>query len=427
MSARIAVIGTGYVGLSSGVCMAHLGHEVACVDIDASKVERLSRGEPTIVEHRLGELLEEGLASRRLRFTTDLAGAVRGRQFVFMCVQTPQGDDGAADLTHLKAALTDIAPHLAPGAIVVNKSTVPVGTARMSHALIGRDDVKVASNPEFLREGTALDDFLSPDRVVVGCDDRGAALAVADLYAALGAKTVITNPETSETIKYAANAFLAMKLSFINDVAALCEAIGADVRDVSVGLGHDRRIGADFLKPGPGWGGSCFPKDSRALVKIADQAGYQFDLLRAAIDSNERQYDRITHKVVAAAGGSVRGIRVGVWGLTFKAGTDDLRDSPSLEIVRRLVARGALLTAFDPTVHAPHHFIPEEVTLVNSAVDAADGAELLVVLTEWPDFIRVHPSDVAARMPGRVVVDGRNLLDRDVWQSAGFRHLGIGR
>ena len=427
MSARIAVIGTGYVGLSSGVCMAHLGHDVTCVDIDSSKVERLSRGEPTIVEHRLEELLQEGLASGRLSFTTDLAGAVEGRAFVFMCVQTPQGDDGSADLSYLTAALHDIAPHLAPGAIVVNKSTVPVGTVRMAQALIGRDDVRVASNPEFLREGTALDDFLSPDRLVVGCDDRNAALAVADLYADLSAKTVITNPETSETIKYAANAFLAMKLSFINDIAALCEAIGADVRDVSVGLGHDHRIGGAFLKPGPGWGGSCFPKDSHALAQIADEAGYPFHLLRAVIDSNQRQYDRIAAKVIAAAGGSVAGLRIAIWGLTFKAGTDDLRDSPSLEIVRRLVDAGADVHAHDPTVHAPHPFIPSEVTLVDHAIAATEGAGLLVVLTEWSDFVRIHPSDVAARMTGRVVVDARNLLDRDAWQAAGFQHLGIGR
>jgi len=427
MSARIAVIGTGYVGLSSGVCMANLGHDVICVDLDQTKVDKLNRGEPTIVEHRLEELLQEGLAGGRLKFTTNAAEAVHDRQIVFMCVQTPQGDDGSADMTYLKAALNDIAPHLAHGAIVVNKSTVPVGTSRLSHELIGRDDVRVASNPEFLREGTALDDFLAPDRVVVGCDDRNAALAVADLYAPLGARTVITNPETAETIKYAANAFLATKLSFINDIAALCEAVGADVRDVSAGMGYDRRIGAEFLKPGPGWGGSCFPKDSRALVHIAEQAGYPFQLLRAAIDSNEQQYERITDKIRKAAGGALEGVRIGVWGLTFKAGTDDLRDSPSLAIVRRLVRDGAVIRAYDPTSAGPHPFIPSEVELAKSAVEAARDAEVLAVLTEWPEFTRVHIADVADAMPGRVIVDGRNLLDREAWVAAGFHHLGIGR
>jgi UDPglucose 6-dehydrogenase len=427
MSARIAVIGTGYVGLSSGVCMAHLGHDVICVDLDQSKVDKLSRGEPTIVEHRLEELLQEGLASGRLKFTTDAAAAVHDRQMVFMCVQTPQGDDGSADMTYLKAALAGIAPHLAQGAIVINKSTVPVGTSRLSQELLDRPDVRVASNPEFLREGTALDDFLSPDRVVVGCDDRAAALAVADLYAPLGARTVITNPETSETIKYAANAFLATKLSFINDIAALCEAVGADVRDVSVGLGYDRRIGADFLKPGPGWGGSCFPKDSRALVHIADEAGYPFHLLRAVIESNEHQYERIAHKVRTAAGGSLAGAVVAVWGLTFKAGTDDLRDSPSLSIVRRLVHDGAVVRAYDPTSNGPHPYIPTEVELAPSAVEATRGAQVLAVFTEWPEFTKVHPADVAEVMTGRVIVDGRNLLDREVWTAAGFTHLGIGR
>jgi UDPglucose 6-dehydrogenase len=427
MSARIAVIGTGYVGLSTGVCMAHLGHDVVCVDLDPSKVERLSRGEPTIVEHRLDELLREGLDSGRLTFTTATASAVEGRSIVFMCVQTPQSDDGSADMTFLKAALAEIGPHLAPGAVVINKSTVPVGTCRQSQAWLGRTDVHVASNPEFLREGTALDDFLAPDRVVVGCDDRTAALAVADLYAALGTKTVITNPETSETIKYAANAFLAMKLSFINDIAALCEAVGADVRDVSNGIGYDHRIGLDFLRPGPGWGGSCFPKDSRALVHIADQAGHPFPLMQAVIDSNERQYDRIADKVRVAVGGSLAGAVVGVWGLTFKAGTDDLRHSPSLEIVRRLVDAGARVQAFDPTVHGPHPFIPEGVDLARTALDAARGAAALAVLTEWPEFTRVKPDSVAAVMTGREVVDGRNLLDRPVWTAAGFSHHGIGR
>jgi UDPglucose 6-dehydrogenase len=427
MSARIAVIGTGYVGLSTGVCMAHLGHDVVCVDLDPSKVERLSRGEPTIVEHRLDELLREGIDSGRLRFTTDTASAVEGRTIVFMCVQTPQSDDGSADMTFLKAALAEIGPHLTTGAVVINKSTVPVGTCRQSQSWLGRTDVHVASNPEFLREGTALDDFLAPDRVVVGCDDRTAALAVADLYAALGTKTVITNPETSETIKYAANAFLAMKLSFINDIAALCEAVGADVRDVSNGIGYDHRIGLDFLRPGPGWGGSCFPKDSRALVHIADQAGHPFPLMQAVIDSNERQYDRIADKIRVAAGGSLAGAVVGVWGLTFKAGTDDLRHSPSLEIVRRLVDAGANVQAFDPTVTGPHPFVPHGVHLAGSALDAVRGAATLAVLTEWPEFTRVKPDTVASLMSGREVVDGRNLLDRAVWTAAGFSHHGIGR
>jgi UDPglucose 6-dehydrogenase len=330
-------------------------------------------------------------------------------------------------MTFLKAALAEIGPHLTTGAVVINKSTVPVGTCRQSQSWLGRTDVHVASNPEFLREGTALDDFLAPDRVVVGCDDRTAALAVADLYAALGTKTVITNPETSETIKYAANAFLAMKLSFINDIAALCEAVGADVRDVSNGIGYDHRIGLDFLRPGPGWGGSCFPKDSRALVHIADQAGHPFPLMQAVIDSNERQYDRIADKIRVAAGGSLAGAVVGVWGLTFKAGTDDLRHSPSLEIVRRLVDAGANVQAFDPTVTGPHPFVPHGVHLAGSALDAVRGAATLAVLTEWPEFTRVKPDTVASLMSGREVVDGRNLLDRAVWTAAGFSHHGIGR
>ncbi|MFM2182065.1 MAG: hypothetical protein RJB61_359 [Actinomycetota bacterium] len=432
MGKRLAVIGTGYVGLSTGVCMAHLGHDVVCVDLDESKIERLRRGEATIVEHRLPELLRSGIDTGHLSFTTDGQAAVADADFVFMCVQTPQGDDGSADLRHLFAALDSLRSSFKPGAVVVNKSTVPVGTAREAARRLGRPDVHIASNPEFLREGSAIDDFLEPDRIVVGCDDPAAAQGVAALYRSLGAATLITDPATSETVKYASNAFLAMKLSFVNDMAALCESLSANVDDVVIGMGLDRRIGKEFLRPGPGWGGSCFPKDSRALVNIADGAGHDFELMRSVISSNLRQFDRITDRIEALAGAPLRdyplmGVRIAVWGLTFKAGTDDLRDSPAIEISRRLADRGAVLSAYDPTVRTVTPVLPDGIEIATDCIDAARDAHCVVVLTEWPEFAAAEPAEVGAVMAARRVFDGRNLLDAESWTAASFAYERIGR
>lgn len=434
MGKRLAVIGTGYVGLSTGVCMAHLGHHVVCVDLDESKIERLRRGEATIVEHRLPELLRSGIDTGHLTFSTDGQSAVADADFVFMCVQTPQGDDGSADLRHLFAALDGLRTSFKPGAVVINKSTVPVGTASEAARRLARPDIHIASNPEFLREGSAIDDFLEPDRIVVGCDDPSAAQGVAALYRALGAATLITDPATSETVKYASNAFLAMKLSFVNDMAALCEALSANVDDVVIGMGLDRRIGKEFLRPGPGWGGSCFPKDSRALVNIADGAGHDFELMRSVISSNLRQFDRITDRIQSLVGRDsvlmdhpLMGMRIAVWGLTFKAGTDDLRDSPALEISRRLAARGAQLSAYDPTVRTASSALPDGIRIAADCIEAARDAHCLVVLTEWPEFAAADPAEVGAVMADRRVFDGRNLLDADSWTAASFAYARIGR
>ena len=424
---RLAIIGTGYVGLTTGVCFAHLGHDVVCADVDVDKVARLSRGEVSIVEHRLDELLAEGLRKGNLRFVVGAAAAVVDAEIVFLCVPTPQGEDGSADLSYVEAASAEIAKALPYEAIVVNKSTVPVGSTRVVERVLQRPDVRVVSNPEFLREGSAVDDFLKPDRVVVGCEDNAAALAVAALYDSIRPHVIITDPASAETIKYAANAFLATKLSFVNAIAAICEGVGADVDDVMVGIGYDKRIGAEFLRPGPGWGGSCFGKDSRALLNIAHGAGYQFDLLAGVIAVNDEQFDRVADKIRVAAGGSLQGATVAVWGLTFKARTDDLRDSPSIAIISRLLQQGAKVQAFDPTVTAIKPGIPSEVAISADAISATAGAAVLTVLTEWDDFRWVAPSDVAAVMKGRGVVDGRNLLDRSAWQHAGFVHVGIGR
>jgi len=424
---RLAIIGTGYVGLTTGVCFAHLGHDVVCGDIDAGKVARLSRGEVPIVEHRLDELLAEGLRNGNLRFVVGAAAAVADAEIVFLCVPTPQGDDGSADLSYVEAAAREIAQVLPYECIVVNKSTVPVGSTRVVERVLQRPDVRVVSNPEFLREGSAVDDFLRPDRVVVGCEDRSAAIAVGALYDSIRAQVIVTDPASAETIKYAANAFLATKLSFVNAIAAICEGVGADVNDVMVGMGYDKRIGAEFLRPGPGWGGSCFGKDSRALLNIARETGYQFDLLAGVIAVNDEQFERVTDKIRVAAGGSLQDAVIAVWGLTFKARTDDLRDSPSVSIINRLLAAGATVQAYDPTVSAIKPGVPAAVQVHDSAVSAATGAHVLTVLTEWDDFRWVAAADVAVVMPGRAVVDGRNLLDRAAWQHAGFTHTGIGR
>lgn len=669
---RIAIIGTGYVGLTTGACFAHLGHEVVCGDIDEAKVERLSRGEIPIVEHRLDELVADGLRSGNLRFVVGAAKAVEDCEIAFLCVPTPQGEDGSADLSYVEAAAAEISPVLPYEAIVVNKSTVPVGSTKVVERVLKRPDVRVVSNPEFLREGSAVDDFLKPDRVVVGCDDRAAAIAVGNLYEKVKAQIIVTDPASAETIKYAANAFLATKLSFINAIAAICEGVGADVNDVVVGMGYDKRIGTEFLRPGPGWGGSCFdgaetvlarvggtprllrfdelihvpledleilswtpgqvvpefqpataltvrpysgdmidvrtkmgrrlsvsadhpmivrrgdtvsideardvvvgdllplslgspigwgvetagegldvgvddpllsdaiwsastptkqellaryfgghstimvasrriadtlirlagdlrivasweiddrgahlitlddadrpaatdddkgtvwvevlgvgrrpseqlvysvevdrnhtvvttgglvahncfPKDSRALLKIANEAGYSFDLLAGVITVNDEQFDRVADKIRQGAGGDLSGKTVAVWGLTFKARTDDLRDSPSVAIIRRLLDAGATVRAFDPTVDAPRIGVPDGITIASDPVDAALGADVLAVLTEWDDFRWIEPATVATAMAGRHVVDGRNLLDRNDWERTGFTYEGIGR
>jgi UDPglucose 6-dehydrogenase len=427
MSARIAVVGTGYVGLTTGVCLAHLGHTVVCADVDAAKVARLSAGEMPIVEHGLAELLASGLASGRLSFVVGAAAAVIDCEIAFLCVPTPQGSDGSADLSYIEAASAEIGPVLPSGAIVVNKSTVPVGSTRAVEAVIQRDDIHVVSNPEFLREGSALRDFMQPDRVVVGADDRAAAERVAALYSSLDAPTIVTDPASAETIKYAANAFLATKLSFVNAIAAICEGVGANVDDVIRGIGSDTRIGASFLQPGPGWGGSCFPKDSRALVKIAENAGYEFDLLSGVITVNDQQLDRMAHKVASAVGGSLDGRTVAVWGLTFKAGTDDLRESPAVAVISRLLQAGANVVAHDPTVPARRFGVPSDVEIATAPLAACHGADVLCVLTEWPEYAAVSPVDVAAALSSPRVVDTRNLLDREAWTAAGFTYDGVGR
>jgi UDPglucose 6-dehydrogenase len=329
----------------------------------------------------------------------------------------------------VRDAARTVGPHLRADAIVVTKSTVPVGSAALVAAALGRAEVAVVSNPEFLREGTALHDCLHPDRIVVGSDDRRAAEAVAGLYSALHAPVVITDPASSETTKYAANAFLAMKVSFINGIANLCQLVGADVTDVIAGISYDRRIGADHLTPGPGWGGSCFPKDTSALLRLAEDHGYEFGLLREAVAANEEQFEHVAARVATAAGGVVAGTRIAAWGLTFKAGTDDVRDSPALAVLRRLRARGAEIAAYDPT-----HPLPTDpglaglgVELCDDPYSACDNARCLVILTEWPEFASADLVKAASSMATPALIDGRNLLDPVAARAAGFQYEGIGR
>ena len=423
---NIAVIGTGYVGLSSGACFAHLGHVVTCVDVVQLKIDNLNKGIMPIVETGLAELVSDGVSSGKLSFTTDVVGAVKDANVIFLCVPTPEGADGSADLSYIQTAARTLSPLLRSGAIVVNKSTVPVGSTKVVEKELKRPDVSVVSNPEFLREGSAIQDFLHPDRIVVGSDNQEAAIAVGALYEKVGAPVVVTDPASAETIKYAANAFLATKISYINAVAAICEGVGADIKDVVLGLGYDKRIGHEFLRPGPGWGGSCFPKDTKAMVKIAEDAGYDFGLLKGVITVNEQQYERIVNKIRSAAGGTLSGKRVSAWGLTFKALTDDLRDSPAIEIVTRLLAGGASVSAYDPTVKVAPSGL-ETVDIASSPVDACRDADVIVVLTEWDEFRWVDPLEATRVVKSKKVVDARNLLDRSEWRRAGFEYQGIGR
>jgi UDPglucose 6-dehydrogenase len=425
----IAVIGAGYVGLTTAACLAHLGHRVNAVDIDGRRVQRLQSGECPILEDGLPALIREGLDTQRLWFTTEAATAVRSADFVFLCVPTPQDADGAPDLSFVKQASAQIAPHLKAEAIVVNKSTVPVGSAGSVTAALCRPDTVVVSNPEFLREGHAVQDWMNPDRIVIGCENRRAAERLARLYEPLGAPCLITDPTSSETVKYACNAFLAAKVSFVNAIAQFCALVGADAVDVIQGMAYDRRIGADHLAPGPGWGGSCFPKDTNALISIAEARGYDFALLKEVIASNEHQFDWVADQVEAAAGGRLEGRAVAAWGLTFKAGTDDLRDSPALAVLRRLRKRGAALRAYDPSLPESQdsRLIALDIEMCADPYTACEDADALVVLTEWPEFAELDFPKVAAVMGQPSVVDTRNVLDAVAVRAAGLSYRGMGR
>ncbi len=434
-SARVVVIGTGYVGLTTGACLASLGHSVVCADTDQAKIGRLTGGRIDILEPRLSELVTDGLEAGRLTCVgtaeTAFGHLLRRAEIVFLCVPTPMGAGGLADLGILESVVKQIRETLPPGCTVVTKSTVPVGTATRLAQLLRRDDVSVVSNPEFLREGTAVRDFLHPDRIVVGSACREAAEQVAALYASLNAPVVLTDTASAELVKYAANCFLAMKLSYANAIAELCDRAGADVADVAEGMGYDRRIGQEFLAPGPGWGGSCLPKDTSALLQLADSMDFEFRLVRAAIDTNIRQHKRVVDKirevVTGTRLGSLSQVRLALLGLTFKAGTNDLRDSPALAVAALLREAGAELVAFDPAVDPADSRAGLPFPVKDHAYHAACGADAVVVLTEWPEFRKLDWDRLATLVRTPAVVDTRNVLDVPAVVRAGFSWTGLGR
>lgn len=436
MRAKIAMIGTGYVGLVTGACFAELGHDVICVDVDRRKIDLIRAGKLPIYEPGLDDLVKRNVEQNRLRFTTSVAEGARDRDAVFIAVGTPsEPQTGRADLRYVLAAAEEIAGAINQFTVVVTKSTVPVGTNRKVHSrvlsrLSDTKMVAVASNPEFLREGAAIRDFLEPDRVVVGCDDDRALEIMERIYAPLTSREVPlvkTDIETAEMIKYAANAFLAIKVSFINEVADLCEAINADVRDVATGIGLDNRIGTAFLRAGPGWGGSCFPKDTRALLSTARDLGMPARIVAAAIEANEKRKISMVARVRRACGGTLVDKQVGVLGLTFKGQTDDMRESPSLDILPALVAEGATVVAFDPSDSDETAKLLPEVVIVDSAIEAARNSDVLVVLTDWMIFKTYDLGELSAALRHAVMVDLRNLFDEDDVLAKGFQaYEGLG-
>ncbi|KAA5802406.1 UDP-glucose/GDP-mannose dehydrogenase family protein [Alkalicaulis satelles] len=432
---RVAMIGTGYVGLVSGACFADFGHHVTCIDKNEDKIALLRSGGVPIYEPGLDLLVERNVREGRLDFATDLSDAVREADVVFIAVGTPsRRGDGHADLTYVYAAAEEIARAMDGFTVVVNKSTVPVGTGDEVEAVIAKarpdGDFAVVSNPEFLREGAAIDDFKRPDRVVVGTEDERAIARMRELYRPLylnETPIVFTSRRTSELIKYAANAFLAMKITFINEMADLCEQVGANVQEVARGIGLDNRIGAKFLHAGPGYGGSCFPKDTLALVRTAQEAGAPVRLIETVVDINDKRKQAMAGKVIAAAGGSVDGKTVAVLGLTFKPNTDDMRDAPSLDIIPALQKAGARVRAFDPAGIEEAEKLLKDVDFVTGPYLCAEGADLLVIVTEWNEFRALDFGRLKAALKQPLIVDLRNIYDPGETAARGFTYVSVGR
>ena len=432
---RIAMIGSGYVGLVSGACFAQFGHDVACIDKEADKIARLRKGEIPIFEPGLDRLVADNVRAGRLSFGTDLAQAVGNADAVFIAVGTPtRRGDGHADLSYVYAAADEIARAIRGYTVVVTKSTVPVGTGREVARIVREAqpaaEFDVCSNPEFLREGAAIEDFMKPDRVVIGVESTRARDVMAAVYRPLNliqTPMVFTNIETAEVTKYAGNAFLAMKITFINEIADLCEKVGADVHDVARGIGLDGRIGRKFLHPGPGFGGSCFPKDTLALAYTAREARAPQTIVEQVIEVNTQRKRRMARKVIDFCGGSVEGLTVGVLGLTFKPNTDDMRDAPSLDIVPALQAAGAHIVAFDPEGMAEAARMIPGIGFARTAYEAATGADVLVVITEWHEFRGLDPRRLKEVMRVPRIVDLRNIFDPEEMRGLGFAYEGVGR
>jgi UDPglucose 6-dehydrogenase len=430
---RIGVVGTGYVGLVVGTCLAENGNTVVCVDNDAAKVAALCRGEVPIYEPGLDEMIPRNVAEERLSFSTDLGAAVRSSEILFIAVGTPQGEDGSADMTHVLNVAEEIGRAMNGYKIVVNKSTVPVGTARRVRDVISRltaHPFAVVSNPEFLKEGAAVDDFLKPDRVIVGTDDARAEAVMRELYAPFvrtGNPVLVMDLASAELTKYAANAMLASRISFMNEIANLCDRVGADVGEVRKGIGTDSRIGSSFLFPGIGYGGSCFPKDVKALLLLGQDAGLTLHVVAAVDRVNEAQRVLLVPRIEAHLGG-LRGKVVAVWGLAFKPRTDDMREAPALAVIQELLARGAAVRAYDPkAVPAARRLLGERVTFCQRSYEAVEGADALVLATEWNEFREPDFERIRALMRHAAIFDGRNIYNPRHLRELGFHYEGVGR
>jgi UDPglucose 6-dehydrogenase len=430
---KIAVIGTGYVGLVVGACLAENGNDVICVDKDESKVATLKAGRMPIYEPGLEEMVRRNHSETRLTFTTGLEAAVQASDIVFIAVGTPQGDDGAADLQHVLSVARSVGRSMTKYTVVVDKSTVPVGTAKLVHAAIAKETTQpfsVVSNPEFLKQGAAIEDFMKPDRVVVGTDDERSVSIMRDLYAPFtrtGAPIMMMDTASAELTKYAANSILATRISFMNEIANVCELVGADVDHVRKAIGADRRIGSSFLFPGVGYGGSCFPKDVKALLKSSLDKGYDFGILRAVEEANDRQKSRLVEKMEAHFG-SLKGRAIAVWGLAFKPRTDDMRDAPAITIIERLLTLGASVRAYDPEAgDTARKIFGNRITLCEKSYDTLADADALAIITEWNEFREPDFKKMRHLLKSPVVFDGRNIYAPEQMHALGFTYFSIGR
>lgn len=429
--ATISVVGTGYVGLVTGACFADLGNTVTCIDIDVAKIENLKRGILPIFEPGLEEMVERNSKAGRIHFTSCYETAIPGADFVFIAVNTPSGAEGEADLKYTRAAAQSIAKQITHHTIIVNKSTVPIGTGDWVSAIVSKHlrpsaSFAVVSNPEFLREGSAINDFMHPDRVVLGSTERTAAVRVGELYRQLRCPVLITDLRTAEMIKYASNAFLATKISFINEIGSICEKLGADVKVVAQGMGLDKRIGTSFLDAGVGFGGSCFPKDVRALAHMAAINGCHPQLLRTVLEINRDARRAIIQKVRDCLDGLNDRV-IGVLGLAFKPNTDDLREAPALEIIHLLQAEGATVKAYDPVANEGARKVNADIVLCRDAYEVAEGTECLILVTEWNEFKHLDMLRIKSLMSNPVLIDGRNVWEPAEMESLGFTYLGVGR
>jgi UDPglucose 6-dehydrogenase len=431
---KIAVIGTGYVGLVTGTCFAETGNDVICVDIDKTKVEKLSNGQITIYEPGLEKLFLRNLKEERLRFTTNLEEGIKDAQIIFLALPTPPGEDGSADLKYILGVSDDLGKILKDYKVIVDKSTVPVGTAEKVHAAIAKNytgEFDVVSNPEFLREGVAVDDFMKPDRVVIGTSSDRARKVMNDLYnpyVRQGNPIIFMDERSAELTKYAANSFLATKITFMNEVALLCERLGADVDMVRRGIGSDERIGKRFLFPGIGYGGSCFPKDVQALVRSSEEVDYEFRILGAVMEVNEKQKLHLLPKIKRYFKNDLKGKHFALWGLAFKPNTDDIREAPALYMIDALVSEGATITVFDPeAMNNVKQLIGDKVTYAESQYDALERADALIIATEWNEFRTPNFLKIVTTLKNKVIFDGRNLFDLAAIRELGFYYESVGR